>query len=198
MLTKAEQTTKFIIETVAPIFNKKGYAATSMNDITLATGLTKGAIYGNFENKEAIAIAAFNKNINDVFKQVAIHQERSNSPLQKLFLITDFYRNYYKFSLELGGCPILNIGVDAKNQDTKLLERVQQVINRTQNNVTKLVEWGKAKGEIKPSVNSEKFAKMLYARIQGAIFMSHTMSDDSYLREATDSIDEIITKQLKN
>ena len=27
MLTKAELTTKYIIETVAPIFNKKGYAA---------------------------------------------------------------------------------------------------------------------------------------------------------------------------
>ena len=50
MLTKSEKTTKYIIETVAPIFNKKGYEATSMKDITSATSLTKGAIYGNFKN----------------------------------------------------------------------------------------------------------------------------------------------------
>ena len=48
MLTKAEQTTQFIIEKVAPLFNQKGYAATSMSDITRVTGLTKGAIYGDY------------------------------------------------------------------------------------------------------------------------------------------------------
>ena len=64
MLSKAEVTTKYILETVAPIFNQKGYAATSMDDITRATGLTKGAIYGNFKNKETLAIEAFKKNAN--------------------------------------------------------------------------------------------------------------------------------------
>ncbi len=44
MLTKAEITTQFIIDTVAPVFNKFGYAGTSMSDITKATGLTKGAV----------------------------------------------------------------------------------------------------------------------------------------------------------
>ena len=60
MITKAEKTAAFIIETVAPIFNKNGYAATSISDITNATGLTKGAIYGNFTNKEDLAIKCFN------------------------------------------------------------------------------------------------------------------------------------------
>jgi AcrR family transcriptional regulator len=197
MLTKAEKTSKYIIETVAPIFNKKGYAATSMADIVEATGLTKGAIYGNFENKEAIAIAAFHKNTNDLLKKVARHQEQSTSPIGKLFLITDFYRNYYEFSASLGGCPILNIGVDAKNQDTELLEQVQYVIHKTQNHIRKLVDLAKTEGEVKEQVDSEKFAKFLYARIQGAIFMSQTMQDKSYLTETTDEIDEFIRIQLK-
>ena len=51
MISKSEKTTKYIIETVAPIFNQKGYAVASMSDLTAATGLTKGAIYGNFKNK---------------------------------------------------------------------------------------------------------------------------------------------------
>ena len=45
MISKSEKTTKYIIKTVAPIFNRKGYAATTMSDLTAATGLTKGAIY---------------------------------------------------------------------------------------------------------------------------------------------------------
>ncbi|MFT6687147.1 MAG: TetR/AcrR family transcriptional repressor of nem operon, partial [Saprospiraceae bacterium] len=98
MISKSEKTTRFIIEKVAPLFNQKGYAATSMSDITKATGLTKGAIYGNFKNKEAVAIAAFNKNVNDLLKRIAKHQEQSKSPLEKLFLIIDFYKGYYDYS----------------------------------------------------------------------------------------------------
>ena len=197
MLTKAEQTTKYIIEKVAPIFSAKGYVATSMSDITKATGLTKGAIYGNFENKEEIAIAAFLKNVNDLLKQIAKYQEKGNTAIQKLYLITDFYRNYDVYSKQLGGCPILNIGVDAHHQDTKLLEKVQEVISRTQNNIVKLVDLAKAEGEIKEQVNAEKFAKLLYTRIQGAVFMNQTMNDRSYLIDAANDLDQIITNDLK-
>ncbi|MFT4697178.1 MAG: TetR/AcrR family transcriptional repressor of nem operon [Flavobacteriaceae bacterium] len=197
MISKSEKTTRFIIEKVAPLFNQKGYAATSMSDITKATGLTKGAIYGNFKNKEAVAIAAFNKNVNDLLKRIAKHQEQSKSPLEKLFLIIDFYKGYYDYSQELGGCPLLNIGVDAKNQNTSLLNQVRYVINKTQNNIAKLVEWGKAEGEIKNNVDAVLFSKNLYSRIEGAIFMTYTMDDDSYLQEAMNEIDELIKKDLQ-
>jgi TetR/AcrR family transcriptional repressor of nem operon len=197
MLTKAEQTTKYIIEKAAPIFSTKGYAATSLSDITKATGLTKGAIYGNFENKEAIAIAAFLKNVNDLLKKITKHQEKGKTPLQKLYLITDFYRNYNEHSKRFGGCPILNIGVDANHQDTKLLMKVQDVITRTQNNIVKLVELAKAEGEIKEYIDADKFAKLLYTRIQGAVFMNQTMGDKRYLTDTANDIDQIISNELK-
>ncbi len=196
MLSKSEITSKFIIETIAPIFNQKGYSATSMTDITEATGLTKGAIYGNFENKEALAIAAFQKNVNDLLKRVALHQEQSKLPLQKLYLITNFYRNYYDFSKHLGGCPILNVGVDANNQDTALLEEVRNIIIRTQNNIAKLIDWGKEAGEIKQTVDSQMFAKRLYSHIQGAVFMTYTMDDSDYLNQSMNEIDNYIKKYI--
>ena len=103
MISKSEKTAKYIIEKVAPIFNRKGYAATSMSDLTTATGLTKGAIYGNFQNKEELAIKSFNFSVNQVLKSISTHQNKNKSPLQKLYLITDFYKNYYNFSKKLGG-----------------------------------------------------------------------------------------------
>lgn len=196
MLTKSKLTTQYIINIVAPIFNKKGYAATSMSDITKATGLSKGAIYGNFKNKEELAIAAFKKNVNDVLKKVAIHQERSSSPLQKIYLIIDFYKNYYEFSKELGGCPILNIGVDANHQNTALLEEVKKVIHKSQHHISKLVLWGIETGEIKKSTNSNHFAKKLYAEIQGAIFMTYTMDDLSYMNQSMEELENYIKTKI--
>ncbi len=196
MLSKAERTSKYIIEKVAPIFNQKGYEGTSMKDITDATKLTKGAVYGNFKNKEELAIAAFNKNVNDLLLNIAQHQKKSSSPLQKLILITEFYRTYYPFSKKLGGCPILNIGVDSKNQNTALLIEVQQVIIKTQNNIIKLVNLAKEIGEIKKEVDAHKFSKLLYNHIQGAIFMTYTMDDPNYLLLAMDEMETYINTEI--
>jgi len=61
-MSKAEKTKQFIIEKTAPVFNTKGYTSTSLSDITKSTGLTKGSIYGNFENKEEVALEAYRYN----------------------------------------------------------------------------------------------------------------------------------------
>ena len=85
MLTKSEHTIHFILETVAPIFNKHGYAATSMSDLTSATGLTKGAIYGNFENKEQLAIAVFQFSVRRILKDLNAIKEDRPFRLGKLY-----------------------------------------------------------------------------------------------------------------
>jgi len=196
LLKKSEKTSKFIIETVAPIFNNKGYTATSMNDITLATGLTKGAIYGNFKNKEELAILAFDKNVNDLLVKISLHQKKGKTPLQKLLLIPDFYKNYYQYSKKLGGCPILNVGVDATGQETKLIASVREVIKKTQHNIAKLVDWGISEGEINSNIDPIEFAKKLYSRIQGAVFMMCVMDDPEYINMAMDEVGIMIQDEL--
>lgn len=195
--TKAELTSQYILEIAAPIFNKNGYAATSMADITEATGLTKGAIYGNFKNKEELAIATFKFTVKNMMRQIAEHLKQSNSPIKKLFLITDFYRNYYDYSKQLGGCPVLNIGVDANNQNTLLLEKVRQVIEKIQDKLATIIEDGIEAGEISTEVNAMQFAKRIDTMIQGAIFMTYTMDDNFYIKDTMDGIDKLITNELK-
>src|SRR5215204_2574009 len=65
-VSKADQTKAFIIEKTAPLFNTKGYEGTSMSDIEAATGLTKGSIYGNFTNKDEVALAVFDFNLQKI------------------------------------------------------------------------------------------------------------------------------------
>ncbi len=197
MKTKAELTSEYILEIAAPIFNKNGYAATSMRDITEATSLTKGAIYGNFKNKEELAIAAFKYTVKNMMKRIAEHLTLSESPIQKLFLITDFYRNYYNYSKQLGGCPVLNIGVDANNQNTLLLKKVKQVIEKIQDQVATIIESGIEAGEISTTINAMQYAKRLDTMIQGAIFMTYTMDDELYMKDTMNQIDQMIHNELK-
>ena len=55
-MVRSEKTKQLIIEKTASIFNKKGYTGTYLSDLTNATGLTKGSIYGNFKDKIEVAV----------------------------------------------------------------------------------------------------------------------------------------------
>ncbi|WP_203257944.1 TetR/AcrR family transcriptional regulator [Hyunsoonleella ulvae] len=197
MITKSELTKQHIIKVSAPIFNKNGYAATSLSDITNATGLTKGAIYGNFKNKEDLSFSCFKYMVKCLMQPLSEHLKLSDSPIQKLFLITDFYRNYHTFSKKLGGCPVLNIGVDANNSNSELLVKVRDVIQRIQDSLCTIIENGIEANEISSNINAMIYAKRIDTIIQGAIFMTNTMNDEFYMKDAMNYLDQIIYKELK-
>ena len=197
MLTKAEQTTQFILDTVSPIFNKKGYSATSMNDITEATGLTKGAIYGNFKNKEDLALAAFNHNIRFIIDKITVILTEIDSPLAKLHALTNFYRNYYKNNINFGGCPILNVGIDANNTNPQLFERVKYVTHKLQNSISQIIEEGILKKEIKSNIDADIYGGRIFSFIEGSVFMSVLLKDDKYLLDMMNHVDNMILNELQ-
>ena len=162
MTKKAERTTAYIIETVAPIFNKHGYVGTSMSDLTEATGLTKGAIYGNFENKEALALSAFEHNRNILLQAIDNKLEIGIEALDKLFSLLSFYKQYDVFTLTLGGCPILNVGVDAHANNKLLAAAVKETIKEIEGKIALVLENGANKEEIRLPVPPLQFAKQLF------------------------------------
>lgn len=197
MAKKSAETSLYILKKVAPIFNKHGYMGTSMKAITDAVGLTKGAIYGNFKDKEELAVEAFNYNVRMIMGQVSARIKAEESPLKQLFAITDFYRNYLDFTDSNGGCPILNIGVDANNQNERLLARVNRVILKLEKSMADIILSGIQRGEMRVGIDAEKYSKRLFAMIQGSIFMTLTLDDKSYVMDMMDHIDAMIIWELK-
>jgi len=197
MSTKAERTTAFITETVASVFIKHGYIGTSMSDLTEATGLTKGAIYGNFENKEALALSAYQYSSNLLLTKLDEVLSEENNALDKLFKLTDFYRNYDSFTLSMGGCPILNTGVDAQNNNRLLVAANKEVIKEVEGKIALVLENGVKRNELHLPVTPLQFAKQLFTMVQGAIAMATMTSDKKYLTNTIAYLEVLIKKELK-
>lgn len=198
MTTKAERTTKYIIETVAPIFNKHGYIGTSMSHLTDATGLTKGALYGNFENKEALALSAFEYNRNILLAKIDDVLSIDGSSLQKIDKLLGFYRQYDVFTMEMGGCPILNIGVDAQNNNTLLAAAAKETIKELEGKIALILENGVKSGEMKIPVPPLQFAKQLYTILSGAVAMGTMTRDRKYLMNTVAYLDQLIKNEIRS
>lgn len=194
--TKAKKTKQYILEKVSPIFNKNGYSGTSLSDITKATGLTKGAIYGNFTNKEELALEAFNYNIRFVIFKIRDIIVTIDSPVSQLFALTNFYRTYYLQDTNIGGCPILNVGIDANHTNPKLFKQVKNVMVKLKDSVSKIIEEGKQKGEIKKSIDSEIYGGRIFSLIEGSIFTSVMLKDDKYVKDMMNHLDEMIKNEM--
>ena len=197
-LSKAERTRQYIIETVAPVFSKKGYVGTSMQDITDATGLTKGSIYPNFKNKENLALEAFNYSLHKIMRPLNAKVNAQTDAVSKLKAMTDFYRHYYQTHMEgMGGCAILNVSIDTHHQNPVLFARVQDVIRKLKAGVANMIEGGKNEGSLKADVDTESYASKIYGMIQGSIFLSMTLNEDHYLTDMMDHIDRMIDTEMK-
>ena len=197
MITKSAKTKQFILEKVAPIFNKHGYSATSMADITKATNLTKGAIYGNFKNKEELALAAFDYNVYFIVDKIRNIITTINSPIAKLYAITNFYRDYYVHRINFGGCPILNVGVDANYTNPKLFTRVKQVITKLQSSIANIILEGQKQKEIKKNIDAELYGSRIFSLIEGSVFTSVMLKDDKYLLDMMNHLDHLIKTELQ-
>jgi TetR/AcrR family transcriptional repressor of nem operon len=171
-MTKAEKTRNFIIEKTAPIFNMKGYAGTSLNDIIAATGLTKGSIYGNFANKDEVALAAFDYNFSTNVSKIEAEISRQNSTEGKLLAYINIYQSLLINGISLGGCPILNTAIDADDTHPALRDKVLKAVLSWKNRIISLVEEGILKKELNSDNNPEQIALTIIAMIEGGVMVS--------------------------
>lgn len=191
-MKKSAKTRQHIIEKTAPIFNQQGYIGSSLTDLCQASGLSKGAIYGHFQNKEELALEAFNYNLRRLSQAIMKRVDAEKQPSNKLRAILRFYQDYHHFAIPFGGCPILNLGVDAQGQHPQFLARVVQVIQKLEAHIRGLIIDAVQAGEFKPNLDEAKLSRQIFSLLEGAIFMSLSLNDSQYLLDATDLAQNIL------
>lgn len=190
--TKAERTRQFIIEKAAPVFNRQGYAATSMADIVAATGLTKGAIYGNFKNKDEVAVAAFEYNLGFVVKAIAEQMKKAESSVDKLLAYPGAYRAIRKSMLANGGCPVLNTSVDSCEVNVTLQQIVSKTIYTWRRGLTEIIDEGRLSGEFTDNTDSTNIAEILICLVEGGYAMTKATGEMSFLDSAITQMEKMI------
>jgi AcrR family transcriptional regulator len=85
--TQAERssaTTAELIESARRLFGRDGYAATSIDDIARASGMTKGAVYHHFAGKEVLFRAVFVREEEHLTEVIAAAAERAADPWDRV------------------------------------------------------------------------------------------------------------------
>lgn len=191
-MSKAEKTRQFIVEKTAPLFNIKGYAGTSLSDMTEATGLTKGSIYGNFSNKDEVAMACLEHNLKQVHAIIRQEMDKQASISEKLKVYVEVYSNFSKFPFPEGGCPILNTATEADDTHPQLKRIAADAVNSWKTNIIRLIEQGIEAGEFNAKVNPEQTALTIIAMLEGSIMITKLTGKLNYRKAVMQSVEKII------
>ncbi|MGK6342336.1 TetR/AcrR family transcriptional regulator [Chryseobacterium sp. DT-3] len=197
-MSKAEKTKQFIIEKTASLFNTKGYLSTSLSDITEATGLTKGSIYGNFDNKDQVALEVYKYNSSLLSKSMARSLgDDFPSTIDKLNAFVSFYRKNWKAVFENGGCPLMNAATEADDTFPSLKKQVTQSFEGWIKKITSVIVEGQKTGEIHPDIDADEYGSLFIMLVEGGILLAKTTEEEKYLHLALDRILFMIDKELK-
>lgn len=175
MLTKAEKTKNFILETAVPLYNEKGISGVSIDDVLAATKLTKGCLYGHFQGKEDLSEQVIDYSLKKMNEKVVAAVFKAKSAKGKIFAFMDFYKNPIETEIS-GGCPIFNTAVEADDNYPKIKEKVAEVLRVGQQSIIAILEEGKNNGEFLTQLDSEVFAFKMVAAIEGGVVMCRTMN----------------------
>jgi AcrR family transcriptional regulator len=171
-VTKAKRTREFISRQAAPLFNKRGFAGTSLGDLAEATGLTKGALYGNFRDKEGVALAAFRYAMRHIRTVVTERLDQEPSNRGKLIALFDFFAEYVMHPPIAGGCPMMNFGVEADDHQRFLRPAVAKEIRATIEFIQQCLIDGITAREFSRDTDVHCLSYLFFCAIEGAIVVS--------------------------
>jgi TetR/AcrR family transcriptional repressor of nem operon len=174
MLSKAERTKQFILETAVPLYNEKGISGVNIDDILEATKLTKGCLYGHFENKEDLSGQVIDLSLKMVSDRIRAAVYTAKNIKGKVFAFLDFYKNPIETYIS-GGCPIFNTAVEADDNYPFIKEKVAKVFRSGQEELAGLLQEGINIGEFSGKLDPAVFAFKLVASVEGGIVMCRVM-----------------------
>ncbi|MEX6689976.1 TetR/AcrR family transcriptional regulator [Danxiaibacter flavus] len=195
-MSKAAQTRQFIIERSAPLFNKKGIEATAMSDIMAVTKLSKGSLYVHFKDKEQLAQAVVDYNLQLLDKKVSAAISKVPTAKGKLLAFIDILTNVMYPPVE-GGCPMINFGMEADDTNPAINKQILTAIERAQKTIVNIIERGTESGEFSSDKSPREFATIMFAMIEGGVVMSRVAGNNNKMKIIVKYLKAMIDEQLK-
>lgn len=151
-------------------FWRNGYAATSVQDLTDATGLGTQSLYGAFGNKHELFIRILDDYCAVQSAGLAAAITSDPSPWHGLTLAVTF-EDSGRLDLPPQGCLMANSAAALSVQDEQVRARACQVYAETFALFTRQIALAQQSGEIDAGCDPEQTARALIAVMQGIEFL---------------------------
>lgn len=180
-MTKAAQTKINILQRAFDLIYRKGFQATSVDDIIATTQVTKGAFFYHFKNKEEMGLAMINEVMYPGMHQVMIQPLiNSKDPISELYQMMRHLLLKAPFFEVKYGCPAVNLIEEMSPLNNSYKEALHKLVSEWQQAIEKSIRNGKTAGMIRQDVDVRRAACFIIAGYNGIRNMGKVLGPGCY------------------
>jgi TetR/AcrR family acrAB operon transcriptional repressor len=170
---EADKTKQALIKSAWHILSQKGYAAARLSDIANDAGVTRGAIYWHFGNKENLLIELIKERADSYFKVISEVFDKEITPLEKINEILVSLAIKIESDDQFKAEDIMMIHrEDIKGKFRPINKYIQQKATEYSALLARIIMEGQQKGEIRKGVNPQHFVLLLFIFMGGLAKLS--------------------------
>jgi AcrR family transcriptional regulator len=191
---KAGASRKELMAAAIDCFARLGYQGTSIDRIARDAGVTKGAVYYHFKDKEELLFEAVKDRIGGFEQQVLEDVTPDDDAMGNLKRVVDacFFHATFSYHRRF----IITLMVEALDTNPRLSAEFRNILRRMRAFVARIVRRGQQRGLLRPDVAAEDVAAIMAGSIIGAEVQHYQDAEVIDLRRVLDTLVEQLAAWL--
>jgi AcrR family transcriptional regulator len=183
-----------IIETVIALAAQHSPGQITTQEIANVIGVTQGALFRHFPNKESIWLAAIEWVENELLTTLEATAKQAANPMDGLRQV--FFR-HVDFVIARPGVPRLVFNELQQPADSAIKAAVRKLLQRYRQLISGLIVAAAADNEINRNINVSAAATLFLGSIQGLVMQSMLADNVQAMRPTAEQIFPLFLRSLK-
>jgi AcrR family transcriptional regulator len=163
---QSELTKQKILDAAIQLFSRKGFRSTSLSDLVQATGLTKGALYHHFKNKDSLFYAVL-ENLRFLWRERVFRDMlEKQSALERLETLFDNHARLIE-ERETFCLVLSSLVMEMDNVNAEFMDALREIFADLTALIQRIIEKGQESGEIRGDLDPRLLALNLVGMMEG-------------------------------
>ena len=191
----AEERRLVTVETVVELAAEQNPSEITTAAIAKRMGLTQGALFRHFPNKDAILQAVMEWVAERLLSRLEKAVGTKSSPLDAL---ESMFMAHVEFIAKHPGIPRMLFAELQRSGETTTKRIVQTLLSRYEEHLNRLFKQGKACGEIDEKLDNEAAATLFIGTIQGLVMQSLIAGDANHMHRNAPKVYAVYQRGIRS
>jgi AcrR family transcriptional regulator len=162
-----------ILEAATAVFNERGYAAATMDEIAAAAGVAKGSLYNYFGGKQDLFHALFAHIVSSGFEQAGKEASQPVRASEKLEQLLDLWHRQLAFYRDFGRLVLEFWAVASRQEpDSQFVRDLAGTFTRGREVFEDLIREGVTEGAFREDLDPAMAGALVKAMLDGLLLRS--------------------------
>ena len=186
-LRNPDRTRERLLQAASREIYRSGFQSASLGTILASAGVTKGALYHHFKNKEALGYAVVEEIISPDVRGTWVRPLQSvRDPIDTLIGIVRGLSVQPK--VVCGGCQLNNLAQEMSPLDAGFRKRLERIFDAWREAVASVLRAGQRHGSVRRDVEPTDAAALLIAMVEGYGSLAKNAQDPKVIKAGIKNI----------